>query len=327
MSNDEYEMRSPYPGEAENRIDIDYGGEFGPELSTVIPYAYYLSCHNRLGSVTTSGDMECFYFFCSAVDERYTERSYLRPDRRRELGLPNIDEHTNRLDLAQWIAPPYRSEYENQIFRWSKPTLVISNKYNIEWGSEPVNFINLIELEHIFDRLIGDYQIVYNRPLPRNVTSDNSDTRSFADHALVSKYSDILTMQDLHDEHPEFTFNELQMRVYANCQHFISVQGGNAVLASYFGGVNVVKVLQGKERRHGDYLYFPEFAGTTVLPCASELEFRLAVESTFSSGKIRLLRPLIKSAINFEYRLRSLSWPLRQRIKRCFGSDRGATAG
>ena len=310
----------------EDRLDIDYCGEFGPELSTVIPYAYYLFCNGRLGKVTTSKDMECFYYFASAVDARYTERVYLSPQRRRGLGLPNPDEHTGRLTLDQWIAPSYLSEYQNPTFRWNKPTLIISNKYNIEWGSDPLNFINLSELEEIFDLLVDDYKIVYNRPLPTNVTSDNSDTRTFADHDLVARYDGITTMQELHAENPEYSFNELQLRVYANCRNFISVQGGNAVLASYFGGVNVVKVMRGQERRKGDYRYFRKFAGTTVLPCTSEYEFMLAVEATFADRKTRFFRPLIQSAIKTQYTIRSLSWTLLRYSQRKLSARRNQSS-
>lgn len=311
-------------GEVENGVDIDYWGEFGPELSTVVPYAYYLFRTGRLGNVTTSRDMECFYYFCNTVDDRYAERTYLPPAQRSKLGLPNPDEHKSHLDLAQWTAPSYRAEYENKIFQWSKPTLIISNKYNTEWGAAPVNFINLAELERIFDLLIDDYKIVYNRPLPSNVASDNSETSSFTDLDLVSKYDDVTTMQDLHEMHPEFTFNELQLRVYANCRHFISVQGGNAVLASYFGGVNVVKALRGQETRRGDFRYFPMFAGTTVFPCTSEFLFVRTVEAVFASGEKRLVRTLFTTLIKINYGIRIRVWTLLRYLRRVMISGRNS---
>ena len=292
----------------DSTIDIDYRGEFGPELSTVVPYAYYLFRNEMLGRVTTGKDMECFYFFAPSVDACYTERVYLTPNDRSSLGLPNPDEHKARLDLERWIAPPLRATYRNQTFRWSKPTLVISNKFNREWQGEPVNYIGLDELQTLFELLGNDYKIVYNRPLPDNVVSDNSDTHFLEDHDLVSNFSEITTMQDLHASHPDLTFNELQLRVYANCQNFISVQGGNAVLASYFGGVNVVKVRRGEEIRRGDYRYFDMFAGTTVLPCSSQFMFMRAVNAMFTTPRNRFEQPVVKAVITWEYRIRVLSW-------------------
>ena len=303
------------PSPMEPRIDIDYGGEFGPELSTVVPYAYSLFREGKLGRVATSRDMTCFYYFCSAVEEKYASRVFLPPDRRSKLGLPNPDEHTGQLDLAQWDAPPYREVYHNDVFRWDKPTLVISNKYNLEWGGAPVNFISLTELERMFELLVDDYKIVYNRPLPKNVTSDNSETYVLGDHDLVSKYDQIVTMQELHLEHPEFTFNELQLRVYANCRNFISVQGGNAVLASYFGGINVIKVLRGEELRRGDYRYFPMFADTTVFPCASDVQFMRVVEAMLVRNDNQTMGSYLALTLKVTYNIRVLGWTLARRVR------------
>ena len=35
--------------------------------------------------------------------------------------------------------------------------------------------------------------------------------------------------------------------LHSNCEHFISVQGGNCVLASYFGGTNIIFARAGAE--------------------------------------------------------------------------------
>jgi len=48
-------------------------------------------------------------------------------------------------------------------------------------------------------------------------------------------------------------FNHFQLLIHANCDNFISVQGGNSVLASYFGGINVIYSKRGSELVCGAY--------------------------------------------------------------------------
>ncbi|DBA95148.1 TPA: hypothetical protein ACH3X1_015702 [Trebouxia sp. C0004] len=51
-------------------------------------------------------------------------------------------------------------------------------------------------------------------------------------------------------QYREYGFNRLQLMLHANCDHFISVLGGNAVIASYFAGVNVAYAAKGHETEH-----------------------------------------------------------------------------
>jgi hypothetical protein len=66
-------------------------------------------------------------------------------------------------------------------------------------------------------------------------------------------------------------FNHLQLMVYANCNHFISVHGGTSALASYFGGVNVILSKSGIEHYFKEFeTIFPALSGAKILHATSE---------------------------------------------------------
>jgi hypothetical protein len=262
-------------------ISLDYDGEFGPELQTVIPYAYYLRQHHALEKTVSALDTKCLYYFSERHEERYALRRFMRPSERRSRGIPNPDEHVPRFNLAQWTAPPYKTKFRNERFVWRKEPVIISNKFNQEWCGPPRNYIDLPALERILTLLADRYQIIYCRPLPGDIIWDENTARSFADSDLISQCPGVLTMQQLHTENPDLSFNELQLRVYANCERFISVQGGNSVLASYFGGTNIIYVTQGLELVRGDFNHFPLYAGTRIVPCRNQQDFLSSIETLY----------------------------------------------
>jgi hypothetical protein len=263
------------------RISLDYDGEFGPELQTVIPYAYYLWQHHALEKTVSARDTKCLYYFSENHEERYAVRRFMKPPERLSQGIPNPDEHVPRLNLAQWTAPPYKTKFRNERFVWAKEPVIISNKFNQEWCGPPRNYIDLPELERILILLQDRYQIIYSRALPGDITWDENTARSFADFDLISRYPGVLTMQQLHAENPDLSFNELQLRVCANCERFISVQGGNSVLASYFGGTNIIYAIEGLELVRGDFNHFPLYAGTRIVPCRHQQDFLSAIETLY----------------------------------------------
>ena len=61
----------------------------------------------------------------------------------------------------------------------------------------------------------------------------------------VAAEEGVLTIQQLLAQHPGLSYNKLQLMLHANCEHFISVQGGNSYIASYFGGTNIIMHRQG----------------------------------------------------------------------------------
>ena len=90
------------------KVDLDYCGEFGPELQTLIPYAYYLYKKDILGKTISSLDTKCFYYFSEQHEERYAQRKYVPPWNRMRRVLPNPDEHVSHFDISQFEPPPYK---------------------------------------------------------------------------------------------------------------------------------------------------------------------------------------------------------------------------
>jgi len=109
-----------------------------------------------------------------------------------------------------------------------------------------VNFISVPDLLKLLQILTPRYQVVYVRPRSSDIVNDHQSILEFGDlEAIQSHFPDVLTIQQLHVDHRELSFNELQMRLFANCDRFVSVLGGSSYLASYFGGTNIVYAREG----------------------------------------------------------------------------------
>src|SRR5579862_1933647 len=137
-----------------------YFGEFGFELLAVIPYAYWLQREGRLRLTQASADTRCLYYFSPSHEEFSHPRSYVPiseyPGTRTSRFKWDVHGFPRQLNTEQWIAPPYRSVYRNNTFRWPKKLCIVSNKYTYEpsvWFGRPVNFIPVSILLKIFELL------------------------------------------------------------------------------------------------------------------------------------------------------------------------------
>jgi hypothetical protein len=101
---------------------------------------------------------------------------------------------------------------------------------------------------------------------------------------LREKYPEVILMEDLYEKNQgkAANFNHLQMMVYANAEKFISIHGGTATLASYFGGVNLIFSKKGPEHHFKCYeKLYPKFSGATILHAKTEDEVKAFVQSYF----------------------------------------------
>lgn len=228
-----------------NKNQLYVRNEFGNELILYIPYYYYLYVNNLLfdNKISTYFGMKPYYYFMKSenIVERKEERIYTSP-KDNFLLVNNLDYlvHFNR---KFWMPPPYISVYKNDIFTYDKPLLIIHNKYNVEWDIKPFNYIDIATLDKILSLLIHKYQIIYIRP--NNIKNKLTDKGfsidqnlildDFEDYNLISqKYNtNVILFDDLLNQH-EFSYNELILRLFSNCVNYISVQGGNSYLVSYF---------------------------------------------------------------------------------------------
>ncbi|WP_285008125.1 hypothetical protein [Pedobacter faecalis] len=271
----DYISKSPYK-------EIEFQGEFDQELRYVIPFAYWHYKNGTLKKTISSKNTKPFYFFSDNHEERHTKRIW-------ELGYTNFEipnmTHSANFSYTKWTRVPFKSHYANSRFKFDKPTLIIANKYNVEWDQAPINFFSLKTIEWIVQNYSAKYQIVYNRPLSTQIVSDNSDTLDLKEHSwLRLNYPEVILMNDLFDTYKDEVenFNHLQLLVYANCDHFISAHGGTAAFASYFGGKNIILSKRGIEHELREFeTILPALSGCKIYHAKSEEEVILLLSDHF----------------------------------------------
>lgn len=263
----DYIIRKPYK-------EIDFSGEFAPELQFVLPFAYWHYKNGTLKSTISSRYTRELYFFSEDHTEKYDTRSN---EGNYNFEVPRIL-YSHDYNMKKWLPVPLKEHFKNDIYHYEKPILIIANRYNMEWGGPPVSFFSLALLEFIIGTLKADYTIIYNRPKPENITMDNSDIYNLNDYEWIETYHpDILLMDNLYRENKggAKSYNHLQMMVYANADHFVSIHGGTATLASYFGGQNLVLSKKGPEHHFKCFeKLYPKFSGASVYHAKTDEDFR-----------------------------------------------------
>lgn len=140
---------------------------------------------------------------------------------------------------VNWLPPPIKKDFQG-VLNFKKTTLIINNKYTKEWNKPPKNFLNIKTLDYIFSKFKNKYQILYIRPLNTNSKDyyvDENEILKFNDYELIKeKHPEVITIYDILDIHTDLNFNTAQFAMHATSNKHISVSGGNACLASYFGG-------------------------------------------------------------------------------------------
>lgn len=260
---------------------IEYYGEFQQELCFVLPFAYWHWNNGTLKKTISCSHTRELYFFSPQHEEKYQLRNPLF--NRQNFTIPNMS-HTIKLDERKWLAVPLKQQYANKLFCYEKPILVIANKYNREWNGNPINFLSMSTLEQLFQLYGNKYQVIYNRPQPDFIVPDNSEFLDFKDIELLNDYPSVIDMGRLYDQQKSQVnnFNHLQLMVYANCEHFISVHGGTAALASYFGGTNILYSKSGVEEVFDEYRnIFPKLSKCNIVHVRSEAELLQQVKERF----------------------------------------------
>ncbi|GAB3947683.1 hypothetical protein GCM10028805_20390 [Spirosoma harenae] len=262
---DDYVSKKPYKV-------VDYHGEFDQELRYVLPFAYWHYLNGTLKKTISCTNTKEFYFFSKDHVEQYEKRVW-------QAGygyydVPNMT-HSPTFSYKKWVQVPFKSHYKNDLFKFDKPILIIANKYNIEWDKPPINFLSVDALDRIVSTYKDKYQIIYNRPLSTQIVLDNSEIMDLNEHAwLREHHPEVILMHDLYEKHRAVlnNFNHLQLMVYANANRFISMHGGTAALASYFGGMNIILSHPGGGMEHHFNEYatiFPALSGATILHAKS----------------------------------------------------------
>lgn len=260
---------------------IEYYGEFQQELCFVLPFAYWHWKNGTLKKTISCSYTRELYFFSPQHEEKYKIRDPLF--NRENFSIPNMS-HTLKLNQKKWLPVPLKQQYANKLFCYDKPILVVANKYNREWNDNPINFLSLDTLEQLFKLYSSKYQIIYNRPKLNLIVSDNSEILDFEDTGVLNDYPSVINMARLFEQQRKLVnnFNHLQLMVYANTEHFISVHGGSAALASCFEGTNILYSTSGVEEVFDEYKnVFPKLSNCNMVHVRSESELLQQVKERF----------------------------------------------
>jgi hypothetical protein len=264
---------------------IAFHGEFGPELQFVLPFAYWHHKNGTLLETQSCNGMADFYFFSprhkEILDLRSNEGNF-------NFEIPRVL-YSHNYNMKKWLPVPLKEVYKNDVYVFEKPSLIVANRYNMEWDGPPISFLSLEMLQFIFENLKESYTIIYNRPGPKHITMDNSEIYELNETAWIrTNYPEIILMEDLFNQNKANAknFNHLQLMVYANAEHFISTHGGTSVLASYFKGTNVILSKQGPEHTFGCFQkLYPKLSGARIFHAKTDEELKRMIKENFLINK------------------------------------------
>ncbi len=278
---------------------IDSGlPEFGYELIATIPYAYSLYKKGKLKSTSSGKDTNCLYWFSEDHTEVREKRSWNNVTGLLKSKFPNMHIHSSQLDWDNFEPPPFKDYYKDKAIKFSRETIVICNRKNDEWSGEPVNFLDHATLEKLFMLLSHRYEIVYIDPAMFG--SDYEDHASFHSQdvsVLLEKYS-VKTFSQLRNEYSEVSVNELQCKLYAGCERFISSNGGLGIFCSYFGGENIIfskMCIELDVDVNSFYSWYSRFSKAIVSVVSKEVDLLALVEEKWVKDK-PLVNVLIRTS-------------------------------
>lgn len=270
--------------------------EFGYELLSVIPYAYFHHTTGQLEKTISGKNTGDWYYFSPNHEEVDKERKFKNIH---NLKVPNAYVH-GRFNFSEWKFPNYKNQFYDEgkeIFGDMGKLMVVSNKCNAEWKKPPVNYITSESLDQIFSYLTkAGYTIIYNRLTYDMGFNDGVDIIDLGDFKLIDeKYPNVITIQNLMDKHG-LDFNTTQLRLYPLCEKFISVQGGTCIISSMFGGENIILFNKGNESQYTFNEVYPRlsnakitFVGTLTTPNMniSDKAFELSQSELISTIKTK----------------------------------------
>jgi hypothetical protein len=155
------------------------------------------------------------------------------------------------LNYKKWKMPDYKNYYQNDKFKFEKPFIVVANRYNWEHGGPPVGHFNIKCLYDIFNYLTeSGYMVIYKRPnntefpIDQNemntlrnqeqLTAEVDGIGTMTDFDLTKQYDDVHLFDDFLKNNSQYTYNELQLNLFANAEGFIGMSGGSTLLLSLF---------------------------------------------------------------------------------------------
>jgi hypothetical protein len=247
-----------------------YNVEFGYELISCVPYAYWLHKQKKLKETISGKGSKSLYYFSPKHTISADNRDWDNMDKLYKEKIPNAKIHTHYLDFTKFEIPPYKEYYSNDKYKWDKPTLCICNRYNIEWKIKPINYFSLECLDRLFKKLKDKYQIVYFGVDLPECFQDHAHNLKLGDYEHIkNNHKEIIIFQDLLNKQKS-DWNKVMLQVFSNCQHYITMNGGYSILASFFGGQNIIYSKPGfpetQEIKIGSFQrWYPQFADSQIV--------------------------------------------------------------
>lgn len=270
----DYIIRKPY------KI-ISYEGEFGEELQFVLPHAYWHYKNGTLKKTKSFPTTNCLYYFSPNHEECFFKRTN---EGNYNYDLPRIL-YSQDYNIKKWLPVPLQDVYKNDIYLYNKPALIIANRYNTEWDGPPISYLSINMLDYIISSLKQKYTIIYNRPSSSHIVNDNSEIKNLDEFDwLHANYPEVILADELYQENRvnASNFNHFQLFLYANCSNFISIHGGTATLASYFGGKNLIFSKDGPEHYFNCYKkLYPQFSGAEIFLATNESKLKALIKKVF----------------------------------------------
>lgn len=154
------------------------------------------------------------------------------------------------LDYSQWEIPDFNAQYKGDSrFEFGRPFIVIANRYNFEHGHSPLGYFDIECLYNIFDYLTSKgYAVIYKRPdnregfpLDQNeittvmnnciLQANVTDIGVINDYDLTKYFDHVYLINDIKDMYRDsLTYNEVQLKLFANASGFITIAGGGSTL-------------------------------------------------------------------------------------------------
>lgn len=253
-----------------------YIGEYGYELAAMVPWAYSRINYCKVKTKGVIGTKYLYFFSDHTVDSNSTRKPRQLPHNHPFGKRPHFNDakFQEKTKGGVWVAPPFKHFYRRKDIELEKPLVIISNKYAKEWEFEgPVNFIPVEILREVLEYLTPNYNIVYSRFQDKRLEDSRENRGSktlrggFNDKEMIrEEFPSVVLFDELSKGLPPDSVNLLLFSLSSKSDNFLSVQGGNSVVASFFGGRNIILAVYGPEtpEKRDDYSYYHRFSNATI---------------------------------------------------------------
>ena len=226
--------------------ELRFEGEFGSEVVTFLPFIYNLHEHGLLRNrfISTYTGMRPYYYFLAPkmINQQQRNRYFLAFEDR---WWPHSDERY-RMKIEGEKYPTYQTKTKMP----RRPLIFIQNKYCVEWGEKPLNYIPLPELQEIFELTKESHSIVYSR---QGITTrqgrlgislDQNTEMYFADEKICRQYKHVKILEKSRSLQ---SYNANKLNYINRAILLIGVQGGSTYPWAYFEKQAIILHVRGSE--------------------------------------------------------------------------------